>query len=93
VIVRILGEGQYEVDESNQAHLDELDNVLVKAVDGRDEAAFGPALRALAAEVRRVGQVLADDAFVPSELVVPFADSSLEETRRLLAEAGRLDEG
>jgi len=93
VIVRILGEGQYEVAESNQAHLDELDNDLVRAVDAGDEEAFVRALQALTDEVRKVGQELADDAFVPSVLVVPFADASLEETRRLLAEAGRSDEG
>ncbi len=92
MIVRILGEGQYEVDESDQARLDELDADLVRAVDDGDEAAFVPALRALTDEVRTVGRQLADDAFVPSALVVPFVDASLEETRRLLAEAARSEE-
>ena len=92
MIVRILGEAQYEVPDEHQADLDALDAALVKAVDSGDEAAFVAALRALADDVRSKGELLADDNFVPSHLVVPFADASLEETRRLLADA-RPDEG
>jgi hypothetical protein len=93
MIVRILGEDQYDVPEEHRAALDELDKTLVKAVDAEDEPGFTSALQALAAEVRRVGTALPDDAFIPSELVVPFADASLEETKRLLADAAPSDEG
>ena len=93
MIVRILGEAQYDVPEDQRAALDDLDKTLVKAVDANDETAFTSALVALAAEVRRIGKPLADDAFIPSELVVPFADASLEETKRLLADAAPADEG
>jgi hypothetical protein len=93
MIVRILGEAQYDVPEDQRAGLDDLDKTLVKAVDANDEASFTTALMALAAEVRRVGTPLPDDAFIPSELVVPFADASLEETKRLLADAASADEG
>ena len=87
MIVRILGEAQYEVPDDEQGTLDQLDAAVVKAVDAGDEAAFSSALKALADQVRTSGQLLADDSFVPSHLVVPFADASLEETRRLLADA------
>ena len=63
------------------------------AVEADDEAAFTSALLALTAEVRRVGETLADDAFTPSELVVPFADATLAETKRLLADSAPSDEG
>ena len=87
MIVRILGEGQYSLDDSDRPPLDALDDALIKAVDSGDESAFTAALDALAAEVRRTGTPLADDAFAPSDLVVPFADATLEETRGLLAQA------
>jgi hypothetical protein len=88
VIVRILGEGQYEVGDSERGVLDKMDDALMDAVDSGDEAAFGAALAALAAEVRRTGMALGDDAFTPSDLVVPFADATLEETKSLLAQPG-----
>jgi hypothetical protein len=93
MIVRILGEAQYDVPEDQRATLDDLDKTLVKAVDANDEPGFTAALQALADEVRKVGAILPDDAFIPSELVVPFTDASLEETKRLLADAAPSDEG
>ena len=75
MIVRILGEAQYEVPDDEQGTLDQLDAAVVKAVDAGDEAAFSSALKALAARSARSGQLLADDSFVPSDLVVPFADA------------------
>jgi hypothetical protein len=87
MIVRILGEGQYEVPDDAHAKLDELDDHLVKACESGDETAFAAALAALTDEVRNAGQALADDNFAPSDLVVPFADATLEETRALLADA------
>ena len=86
MIVRILGDTQYEVPAKDCGALDELDADLVKAVDSDDEAAFTGALKKLIAEVRRAGKPLATDAFAPSDLVVPFADATLEETKSLLAD-------
>ncbi len=41
---------------------------------------------ALTAAIRSLGTPVPDDRFIPSDLVVPFADATLDETRRLLAE-------
>jgi hypothetical protein len=87
MIVRILGEAQYEVPDDAHATLDALDDDLVKACESGDETAFAAALAALTDAVRGAGQTLADDNFAPSDLVVPFADATLEETRALLADA------
>jgi PspAA-like protein len=87
VIVRILGEGQYTVPESECAALEALDRDMVTAVDAGDEAAFTKALGALTDAVRRTGQVVPDDDFAPSDLVVPFADATLAETEQLLADS------
>ena len=87
MIVRILGEGQYLVPDGDRGALEELDTKVAEAVDNADEAAFGPALAALSAAVRRLGGPLADDKFAPSDLVVPFPDATLTETKGLLADS------
>jgi hypothetical protein len=87
VIVRILGEGQYALDDGDRPTLDAMDDALIKAVDSGDEGAFATALDALATEVRQSGTPVPDDAFAPSDLVIPFADATLEETRDLLAQS------
>lgn len=87
MIVRILGEGQYTVPDGQRDTLEKLDSALADAVDADDEAAYKRDLSALATVVRKAGEPLADDAFAPSDLVVPFPDASLEETKVLLAQS------
>jgi hypothetical protein len=60
----------------------------MKAVNSGDDQSFASALAALIAEVRRAGTPVPDDDFAPSDLVVPFSDATLDETRGLLAEPG-----
>jgi hypothetical protein len=88
MIVRILGEGQYDIPESDRATFDALDVAVNEAVDRDDDAGFAEALAALIAEVRRTGTPLAADQFTSSDLVVPFSDATLAETKALLAEPG-----
>ncbi len=91
MIVRILGEAQYEVPNDQRPTLNDLDDALLKAVDAGDEVAFGTALQQVTAEVRSVGTPLPADQISPSDLVVPFPDASLAETKELLAD-GPVDE-
>lgn len=88
MIVRILGDGQFDVPDADRAAIEELGDVLTAAVDGHDEAAFAPALANLIDAVRRAGTELPPDAFTSSDLVVPFSDATLAETEALLEEPG-----
>lgn len=88
MIVRILGEGQLEIDASATDELNVLDSALEKAVNEGDEAAFRPALSALIDRVRALGTPLAADALEPSELILPRADADLEEVRSMLTGEG-----
>jgi len=88
VIVRILGEGQFRVDDSHAGELNALDSDLEAAVDRGDEAAFIAALTSLLAYVRAQGSPLPPDILEPSELILPARDSSMDEVRRLLTDEG-----
>jgi len=88
MIVRILGEGQFEVAEHTIEALNGIDNQLQAAVDTDDEAGFREALRSLLSLVREVGERVPDDFLGPSELVLPNADATIEEVRALLGEEG-----
>jgi hypothetical protein len=87
VIVRILGEGQYLIPDEERGTLEALDSTVADAVDRGNAGAFTPALAALTAAVRKLGEPLANDDFAQSDLVVPFPDATLEETKGLLAES------
>ena len=88
MIVRILGEGQLEVPESAADELNELDRAVETAVEQGDEAAFGPALASLLARVREVGSPVKADDLRPSELILPQADATMADVRKLLTDEG-----
>jgi hypothetical protein len=83
-----LGEGQYDVTDTELDALNSLDDALQSAVDGGDEDSFASALAALLERVRKVGRTLPDDEIVPSDLVLPSPDASLAEVRELLGDEG-----
>ncbi len=88
MIVRLMGDAQYRVDDGLKEHLNELDHQVAKAVEENDEAALWQGLAALAEAVRENGERLADDSLEPSDAIVPPEDLSLEEARELLTGEG-----
>jgi PspA-Associated protein len=88
MIIRILGEGQFDVADHTVEVLNTIDTQLQEAVDADDDAGFHRALAELLALVREAGERVADDYLGPSELVLPAADSTLEEVRALLGDEG-----
>ena len=88
MIVRILGEGQFELADSELDALNELDSKVEAAVQADDEATFGPALADPLEGVRRAGQPLAEESLEDSDLILPPADATIAEVRDLLSDDG-----
>ena len=88
MIVRILGEGQLQVDDSAAEELNDLDAKLEAAVERDDEAGLRSALDALLARIRSIGRPLAADALAPSELIIPQEGATMAEVRKLLSDDG-----
>ena len=84
--MRILGEGQFRVDDDAAAKLTALDKDLDAAVRDDTDAAFSAALHAAVALVRASGAPVADDEFVTADYILPFSDATVEEVRKLLAD-------
>lgn len=93
MIVRLLGEGQFRVDDTLGPKLNDLDDAIVKAVDAGDEKALWQALAVLAETVRANGERLSDEELVPSDAVIPPEDLSLDEARDLLSGEGFIPDG
>ena len=88
MIVRILGEGQYDVADDALARLNSIDDDLGVAVDSGDEAAFAAALAALHDGVRSVGSAHAPDSLDESDVILPPSGASIDEVRELLGDDG-----
>jgi hypothetical protein len=88
MIVRLMGEGQYRIDDQLQSRLNELDAKAVETIDREDEPALDQILDEMAQLVRDEGERLPDDELAPSDLIIPPSDLTLEETRALFSDEG-----
>jgi hypothetical protein len=87
MIVRILNEGQWELSDEAVRSLNLVDDELEKAVAANDQERLTTTLGSLLDQVRDSGRVLPDDDLRDSDLILPAADSTVEEVRALLSES------
>ena len=88
MIIRILGEGQWDLPAQHLEALNVLDSAVERAVELQDEAGFRAGMAALLDAVRHQGTRLEDDSLEDSELILPPSDATLEEVRALLTDEG-----
>ena len=88
MIVRVMGEGQYRLEDEAVGRLNELDERAQEALERDDEGELGRYLDEMAGLVRREGEKLPDDELAASDAIVPPNDLTLEETKQLFSEQG-----
>ena len=88
MIVRILGEGQWEVAEDRLEELNRLDAEVETAIEADDPVTFSNTLAALLNDVRTAGTPLPAESLHDSDLILPPADATIEEVRALLSDEG-----
>jgi hypothetical protein len=81
VIVRISGEGQWELPDADGERLNELDNEAVSAAESGDETRFQELWEQMLELVASDGNAVADDELVESDVILPPRDISFEEAR------------
>ena len=88
MIVRILGEGQYDLSDDAASSLNDLDATVESAIEAGDEAGFRAALRQLLDGVRTAGAPHEAESLAPSDLILPMADATLAEVKDMLSGDG-----
>lgn len=88
MIVRVLGHGQFRLDDGDIAKVEAADDAVEAAIAADDEGAFQAALGGLIDTIVSVGDAVPDDEFVASDVIVPDRDITLAEARTLESEAG-----
>ena len=88
MIVRLMGEAQYRVDDSHATLLNELDQQAAEALERGEEEDLRRLIRELGDAVRDNGERLDDADLTPSDAIVPPDDLSLEEARELFEGEG-----
>ncbi len=79
MIVRISGEDQYELPDSEGGRLGELEKEVVAIVEGGQAAGFDDAYAALLGYVRANGTRVGDDQIENSDVILPPSDLTFAE--------------
>jgi hypothetical protein len=79
MIVRVSGEGQFELPDEDAERLNELDNRAVAAVEQGDEPGFKELWSQMLELVAADGKAIAEDELVESSVILPPRDISFAE--------------
>ena len=88
MIVRVMGEGQWRVDDGLRDELNRLDEEALGALQREDEREVDRILEQMAELVRSRGEQLPPEDLSPSDAIIPPSDLTLEETRELFEGEG-----
>lgn len=84
-IVRIMGQGQFTVDNETLKKLNEIDDSIVQLVnqDRSDDTEFKKRLIELTNIVEKNGKPLDSKEIIQSDIILPSADLSIDEAKNL----------
>lgn len=88
MIVRLMGEGQFEVDDEVAKGLNDLDEKAGEAVERGDEEQLRVLLDRMTEAVLTNGSRVPDDDLRGSDAIVPPGDLSLDEAKQLFEGEG-----
>jgi len=88
MIIRILGQGQFEVKSSLFDELNVIDNRIVEYVTKGDEKEYKKGLAELIGLILREGKKVPDEELIESSVIVPPNDMTLKEARQIFSSEG-----
>jgi hypothetical protein len=93
-IVRIMGQGQFTVDNSTLKSLSKLDDSIVQLVskDRSDDTEFRNRLTELTRIVESKGKPLDPKEIIQSDIILPSIDLSVDEAKKLFMGEGVIPE-
>ena len=86
MIIRIVGEGQWQGPDIQKGHLNRIDARVEHAIGTTSQNELTEALTELVTTVRTVGTPIADDNIIDSDLIVPDVSATIEEVSVWLSE-------
>ncbi len=92
MIIRILGEGQFRLDDKLQGELNKIDNQIVDHVQKGDEKGFRKDLDRLISTIKDKGEPIDPVDIIPSAIIVPPEDMSFQEARQVFCGSGLIED-
>lgn len=81
MIIRILGEGQYLLDDKQVEAINEIDNKIARDLKSGNQGDFSRDISELISSVKRLAKPLDPAEIRPSDIIVPPSDLTFEEAK------------
>jgi len=93
-IIRIMGQGQFSVDARTLKKLSDIDNEMVELVrtERSDDFEFRKKLAELSEIVIKNGKQVNSNEIIKSDIILPSADLSIDEAKKLFRGEGVIPE-
>lgn len=94
-VVRVMGQGQFKVNEETVRDINRVDNTIVEILQNEnkaDDQEFRTNITKLVQTIVSKGQRLDDKELVESDIIVPDSDTSLEEAKKVFKGEGIIPE-
>jgi hypothetical protein len=97
-IVRVAGHGQFKVNQSTIAKINEIDNEIVDMLkkdssnSKTDESQFRNKIEEMVSLITREGKPLDDKEIIQSDIIIPSADLSIDEAKNMFKGEGIIPE-
>jgi hypothetical protein len=88
MIIRILGIGQFRLDDRHVDSLNKIDNKIVEHVSKGEEKEFRKDLAKIISMIQENGEPLDPAEIIPSDIIVPPADMTLDEASQVFCGDG-----
>jgi hypothetical protein len=88
MIIRIIGQGQYQVKSSLFDDLNKIDNKIVEYVQKGNEKGYKNSLAELIGRIVSEGETVDHKQIIESDIIVPPADMTFEEAQQVFTGTG-----
>ncbi len=88
MIIRILGEGQFQLDDNLVDKVNKIDNKIVNHVSQGNKLEYARDLANLISTIKELAEPLDPVEIVPSDIIIPPSDLSFEEARKVFCDEG-----
>jgi hypothetical protein len=92
MIIRIMGEGQYQASEALCNELNKIDNYIVTLVEEGKTQEYKLELAKLISEIKEKAEPIDAKEIVKSDIIVPPGDLSFEEAKAIFKGTGIIED-
>jgi hypothetical protein len=92
VIIRIMGEGQYQASNALRSELNKIDDRIVTLVEEGNAVEFRRALKRLISMIKEKAMPIDAKEIVNSDIIVPPADMSFDEAKAVFKKPGIIED-